>query len=253
MYSMVLMMALNGPAEAPSWGKNGCGGCTGAAASSGCTGAGCGGSSCGGGGGRSWGGKWGGRWGGGCCGGGPNFACHGAGSCVGQGYGPLTYYGFAGCYGSCYGSYTNYFSYWSMPPQVHYGYGMPMRVTASTSPILPPVRQPEPPRKLDVPSKKAEIPAPATIIVTVPAEATLFANGVRMAQTSAERSFVTPKLIPGEVYHYELTVEARRDGELVKETRLVEVAADRTIRVDFTNLATAKSNSETTGLVIDGK
>jgi hypothetical protein len=34
---------------------------------------------------------------------------------------------FAGCYGSCYGSYTNYFSYYSSPPMVHYGYGMPMK------------------------------------------------------------------------------------------------------------------------------
>src|SRR6516225_5588043 len=90
MYSMILLMAMSGSAaDTPSWGLRG-----------------------------------------GCCGG-FGLSVHGGGSCDGRQYarypeyGPVNYYGFAGCYGSCYGSYTNYFSYWSMQPMVHYGYGMP--------------------------------------------------------------------------------------------------------------------------------
>src|SRR5262245_12616777 len=143
MYSMVLMMAMTTPAEAPSWGwrTGGCGGyscygsCVGVANGSGCAGSGCAGAGYGGG-----GGKWFGKWRGGCCGGGcwgsAGVACHGCGGC--WGYGPIAYYGFAGCYGSCYGSYTNYFSYWSTPPNVHYGNGMPMHAAPPGGPMPPP-------------------------------------------------------------------------------------------------------------------
>ncbi|MFL5338744.1 MAG: TIGR03000 domain-containing protein [Gemmataceae bacterium] len=114
MYSMVLLMAMSGPAaETPTWHHH---------HSS-------------------------------CCGGGANYACHGCGGCTGAangGYGPIAYYGFAGCYGSCYGSYTNYFSYWSTPPQVHYGHGMPMPAPVKIVPGDVPVSGPAAPANVVV-------------------------------------------------------------------------------------------------------
>jgi uncharacterized protein (TIGR03000 family) len=214
MYSMVLMMAMTGQAaEMPAWGRKG------------------------------------------CCGGAVGFGAHGAGSCLGSsahnywtgwGYGPLTYYGFAGCYGSCYGTYTNYFSYWSQPINTHYGYGMPMRAGPGAPPVAPP---PTPPKG----ERKSVALAPATVIVSLPAGAALFANGVRTSQFAAERRFVTPDLEPGETYHYEFTVEAQIDGRIVKGSRLVEVQAGMTSRLDFSDLAAAKLTTAGEELAIGGK
>jgi uncharacterized protein (TIGR03000 family) len=229
MYSVVLMMALSAPAETPMWGaRAGCTGCTGAGSCHGGLG-----------------------WFGflrfncnGCCGGaGPAFGVHGGGSVTANlGASPLTYYGFAGCYGSCYGSYTNYFSYWSTPVSSHYGYGMPRKPGAAPTPPPPPGTD-----------KAAAAPAPATVIVRLPADATLFANGVRTGQANAERRFVTPELSANEMFHYELKVEAIRNGQTVTETRMVEVWANATVNVDFGDLATAKAKVDLDTAVADGK
>src|SRR5437899_2510623 len=125
MYSIVLMAALAAPAEAPSWG-----------------------------------------WRSSCCGGGcvgASWFCAGCGGLKGYGsgcsvYGPIVYYGFAGCYGSCYGSYTNYFSYYSMMPNVHYGYGMPIKVAAAPDVPRKPLDVPKPLDKKD--KGEANPPAP---------------------------------------------------------------------------------------------
>jgi uncharacterized protein (TIGR03000 family) len=233
MYSLVLMAALAAPADAPSWGHQS-GGCTGYSTS--CTG--CYGGCYGGGGGY---GLFGHR--SGCCGGSSNWSCHGCGGCAGSGYGfsgygPIAYYGFAGCYGSCYGSYANYFSYYSMVPNVHYGYGMPYR-TGNAVPMPPPSDLPR--------GRKTSIaPAAATVIVSMPANAILYANGIKTKQASGERNFVTPVLEPGKVFHYDLTAETIRDGQTVSESRSVEVVAGGTTRVDFANLAAAKPKADPT-------
>ena len=247
MYSLVLMMAMAAPAESPSFGwKSGCGGCAGY--STGCAGNGAG---CGGGQGflglRS----------GGCCGGTPNWSCHGCGGCAGygfSGYGPIAYYGFAGCYGSCYGSYTNYFSYWSTPPNTHYGYGMPMRVP-DVAPKMPPADAPKllPGKDDKKNGGKTMAPAAATVVVSLPASATLYANGHKTAQASAERRFVTPALEAGKVFHYVFTAETLRDGKPVAETRQVEVVAGGTTRVEFGDLAAAQPKADPTRVVIGGR
>jgi uncharacterized protein (TIGR03000 family) len=144
------------------------------------------------------------------------------------------YYGFAGCYGSCFGSYTNYFSYWSQPPQVRYG--------VPVQPVEPPPVKPK-----EVKPKVGAVPAPAKVIVEVPAEATLFANGHKTQQTTATRKFTTPELIPGERYHYVFTVEAMIDGKMITEEKEVEVFAGGEIHVDFTRaFASKKSDAAVT-------
>ena len=241
MYSVILMAAMTAPADATSfgWRNKGCTGCTGTACSgcTGCTGyscGGCSGSSCSGCGGRT--GGFLGLRSGGCSGCTGNASCHGAGACYGYSFAGLTY-GFAGCYGSCYGSYTNYFSYWSQPVNVHYGYGMPMHWApkmgepAPVVPVKPPVIVPEPPVKPKTPLGLES--APASVIVSLPADARLLANGIRTTQTSAERHFTTPALEAGRVYHYNFTVEVVRDGRPITETRQVEVQAGLETRVSF--------------------
>ncbi len=274
MYSVILMAAMTGPAEAPAWGHlfnrcdcsgYSCGGCTG------CTGYtcnGCGGGCCGG------YGYTGSRWGGypvyagstcsGCCGGFLGWrngcwgtggyrvygACHGAGACFGYAYAGVGY-GFAGCYGSCYGSYTNYFSYWAQPANVHYGYGMPIPTGPAAAPAgpLPMDKGPAPVKPINpVPGKtdaKLDAPAPAKVLVSLPADAVLFANGVRTTQTSAERQFLTPDLTPGQRFHYVLTAEIKRNDRPVTETLQVEVVAGHETRVTFSQLIAAGRTDET--------
>ncbi len=238
MYSVILIAAMIAPADTAAWGRHGCCGHTSCSGCYGCNG---------------------------CVG-----ACHGAGSCAGYAFGGARVFGFAGCYGSCYGSYTNYFSYWSAPAPVQYGYGMPMHVMPPPPPpppsaagpgpgpiepplapangaAKPPVKPVEPPAKKAAPIKPVEkkpaekkiegkigqIPGPASVTVMAPADAILYANGTRTQQTSTERHFVTPQLDAGMLYTYVLTIETIRDGRMVKETREIEVQAGSEVRVNF--------------------
>jgi uncharacterized protein (TIGR03000 family) len=242
MYSVILMAAMTAPADAASWGSHGGCSCSGSSCAGSCHGYSCGGSSCHG----------------GChglgifghrhscygCGGCTGGTCHGAGACYGYAFaGSGISYGFAGCYGSCYGSYTNFFSYWAHPIQSGYGYGMPMRIgppAKMAPPVAPPAGDPKPPVKPVEPPKKPadkgteeDASIQATVIVTLPADATLYANGVRTRQTSTERRFITPPLESGMIYNYTLTIEVARNGRMVTETREVEVQAGSEVRVAF--------------------
>src|SRR5262245_56151337 len=250
MYSLVMLMAMNGPIEAPAndgsagctgcVGNAACVGCTGCAGCSGCTGArhgflgwrlgmhhacrgctGCSGGACYGGGCR-------GGYGGAChgCHGGYGIS-HACGGCTGC-YGV---YGFAGCYGSCYGSYTNYFSYWTQPPTA-YGYGMPMYAEPPAK-IAPPPTPVPPTAPGKGPPEISTQSIGASVTVRLPADATLYANGVRTTQTSAQRSFMTPRLEAGQRYHYVFTAEMERDGKMVTETKKVEVWSGALVDVDF--------------------
>jgi uncharacterized protein (TIGR03000 family) len=256
MYSLVMMMAMNGPvAEAPAhlfWWRQGCSGC------SGCCGGCCGG--CYGGCHGIFGWR---RHGccGGCCGGyaacsgcygcyGVAHACGGCTGCMG--------YGFAGCYGSCYGSYTNYFSYWTEPPTT-YGYGTPMYPeppVAVPPGTVPPVNPVIPPVKPAVPGKSPDAAIqgnPATVTVALPADATLYANGIRTMQKSEERKFVTPAMEPNQRYHYIFTAEIERDGQVLTETKKVEVWSGAKVNVDFGAMAAAKPRQDAPSLVISPK
>src|SRR5580700_9371935 len=201
MYSVILMAAMTAPAETTSWGhlfnRGDCCGCSGYSCG-GCYGGCCGGYayyprySCGG----CCGGCWGGCWGSSCCGGcwgtggfRTYFTCHGAGACWGYAYAGVGY-GFAGCYGSCYGS-VNYFSY-GHPAAVAYPgcstCDQPMQAAPQLAPSTPDgaPNQAKPltpgtPGKTD---GKIDTASPANVVVTLPADAVLYANGVRTSQTN---------------------------------------------------------------------
>src|SRR5437660_8606136 len=67
--------------------------------------------------------------------------------------------------------------------------------------------------------KKTELSAPATIVVSLPAEAKLTIDGNATRSTSARRVFTSPALEMGQEYVYSLRAEIIRDGEIVAETQ----------------------------------
>ncbi len=202
MYSVVLMMAISGSAEAPDHGlrRHGCdGGCYGAAvANCGCYGGGRHGLF----GGR----RHGGCYGGGCYGGGCYGGCYGGGvvvcGCYGGGYGGCYGGGMivGGCYGGCYG-------------------GAP----AVGAPAGPAGKPPEDVKKMPKPEGAEKKPdggtslapttAPATLVVSLPADAKLTIDDNATTSTGARRMFVTPSLKLGGEYHYTLKAETLRNGK----------------------------------------
>jgi uncharacterized protein (TIGR03000 family) len=237
MYSLVLMMAMsNGAAAAPGWQggevdsrgtnfihaaahehyRHGCHGCRG-----GC-----------------YGGCYGGGWSG-CCGGG----CYGG--CYGRGWG--------GCYGG--GGYGGgYAAPYGGAPYVG---GAPMGVGAPPGAGAPPAIGAPPARggekggekkdseKKDSEKKEKEEvsgPAPATLIVTLPADARLTIDGYTARSSAGTRTFVSPPLERGPDYHYTLKAELRRGDEPVTVSKDVTVRAGQETRVtlDFTNTSVAQ-------------
>jgi uncharacterized protein (TIGR03000 family) len=156
MYSIVLMMAINGTADTPDFlfrrrargGGGDCQGCTGCTGCHGCTG---------------------------CCG--------GCGGCTGG----------HGCTG-----------------------GMM-----------------KPAEKIGAPKGAALAPAPATMVVSLPEDATLLVNNTPTTSTTARRVFVSPPLPPGRDYMYTLRAEVVRDGQKMTTTRQVIVRAGQESRVEM--------------------
>src|SRR5437667_464985 len=75
---------------------------------------------------------------------------------------------------------------------------------------LPPA-PPKPEKvKAPKPEKGAITPAPATILVSLPAEAKLTVDGTTTTSTSATRLFVSPALEQGKEYFYTLQADLTR-------------------------------------------
>jgi uncharacterized protein (TIGR03000 family) len=195
MYSVVLMMALTGSADVPACHRS-CHGCYGG----GCFGGGChggrGGHGCHGGYGCNGGGCYGGGYG--CYGGGYAYGCYGG--------------GYGGCYGGGYGGC--------------YGGGMIM-APAGTAPKMEGGKKPEGIKAPTpgTPKPEAFLPTPATIVVSLPAEAKLTIDGAATKSTSATRVFASPALEPGKEFVYNLKAELVRDGQTLTATKQVTVRA----------------------------
>jgi uncharacterized protein (TIGR03000 family) len=76
-------------------------------------------------------------------------------------------------------------------------------------------------------------PAPATIIVELPADASLTVDDTATVSTSARRVFLSPELNPGREYNYTLKAEFVRDGKTVSMTKIVTVSAGNESKVTF--------------------
>jgi uncharacterized protein (TIGR03000 family) len=198
MYSVVLLMALSGGAEAPDCHKTSCSGCTGYVVST-CTG--CSGS-CHGGGHK--------LFGGGLFGGHKHSSCCGGSVCCG-GYVPCS--GYVTCSGC-----TGY-----------------VPCSGCTGGMAPPKMG----EKLDMPKEKKdekkpeEVNAPATIVLSLPADAKVAIDGVATTSTSTTRTFVTPELVPAKEFVYVLSAEIVREGQKLTVSEQVTVRAGEQTRVTF--------------------
>jgi len=83
------------------------------------------------------------------------------------------------------------------------------------------------------PAKKLETSAPATLVVSLPADARLTVDGNATTSTAAVRTFVTPELATDYNYVYTLRAEVVRDGRTVVETQQVTVRGGQTTNVPF--------------------
>jgi len=91
----------------------------------------------------------------------------------------------------------------------------------------PPVSKP------NVGTDGASVAAPATIIVSLPADAKLMIDDYATKSTSAARVFNSPELAPGQAFSYTLKAEIVRDGQTLTVTEQVTVRAGLETRVSF--------------------
>jgi uncharacterized protein (TIGR03000 family) len=112
------------------------------------------------------------------------------------------------------------------------------------APVLSaPVTPAQPTAPATGPAKKAtslDNAAPATLIVTVPANARLTIDGEATTSTTTQRVFVSPALNFGREYHYTLEAAYQKDGKTVKVSKEVAVQAGTETRVNFNAEAPAE-------------
>jgi len=73
----------------------------------------------------------------------------------------------------------------------------------------------------------------ALVDVHVPAAANLWFEGVRLTQGGTTRRFVTPPLVPGQGYSYEVRASWTENGQEVARDRTVQVRAGERVDVDL--------------------
>lgn len=88
--------------------------------------------------------------------------------------------------------------------------------------------------KIDGPKKdKVSVDVPATIIVSLPADARLTVDGATTSSTSDRRTLVTPVLEGGAAYVYTMQAEITREGRVLTQTQQVTVRGGETSTVRF--------------------
>ena len=89
-----------------------------------------------------------------------------------------------------------------------------------------------------------EVSAPATLIVSLPADARLTVDGQPTRSTSARRVFISPPLQRGQEYAYTLRAEVRgQDGQLVATEQRVTVRAGQETSITLQMPAAAVATS----------
>ncbi len=100
-------------------------------------------------------------------------------------------------------------------------------------PSTPTTTTPTTPAKVMPETKKTSLPQAATIVVQVPVEAKVTIDGASTSSTSSVRSFVTPELEQGKVFHYTLKAEVVRNGKTYLATERVAVKAGETTSIEL--------------------
>jgi uncharacterized protein (TIGR03000 family) len=163
--------------------------------------------------------------------------CHGCSGCYGDCYGGC--YGCSGYYGGyrygccgCYGG--GYYPQGGMSGGRRSGYYNPeeeLQKPGSDKDRPKPKPEGEGDRESSKTPDQRQLAAPATIIVSLPAEATLTIDDTPTRSRSNTRVFVTPPLEPGKVFHYTLKAETRRDGRTLNTSERIAVQASKETRV----------------------
>jgi uncharacterized protein (TIGR03000 family) len=234
-------MALSGGAEVPDLGHHsscGGGGCCGGYVVMDCGGGGCcgggyacsGSSSCHGGGHRLFGGH---RRGHSSCHGGGHGCCGGGYSCCGGGYACSGGYVVCGG-GACSGGYVCGGGYGCTGGGWGCTGGMPCG--GMYAPQMAPPGKEGGEKLKEMPKEKKdkeEVSAPATIVLSLPADAKVSIDGVATTSTSASRTFVTPELAPAKAFVYTFSAKIVRDGQTLTATEQVSVRAGAESRVNL--------------------
>lgn len=218
MYSVVLMMAMSGGADVPAFGHHRGGDCCG------CYGGGCYGGGC---------------YGGGCYGGGGHHRHHRRGGgccgCYGGGYSGGCWGGAT--YGGCYGGAT--YGGGMMP--VYESMPSTERRDGSRDSGRERLNQPGDKKsdrkedrrddRRDESKDQVSLTAPATLVVSVPAQAKLTIDDYVTRSTSSVRTFTSPALTPGKDFQYTLKAELVRDGKTFTARKTVVVRAGDQVNV----------------------
>ena len=88
----------------------------------------------------------------------------------------------------------------------------------------------------------------ATVVVKVPADAVLYAEGRRLSLTGTDRSFTTPPLPAGD-WGYTFRAEYIRDGETISRTKRVGVKPGEAVALEFTEAGLARTTKLATPTV----
>jgi uncharacterized protein (TIGR03000 family) len=123
------------------------------------------------------------------------------------------------------------FGYW---PGYGYGYYYP-DIGFSTEPVYrssyyAPIVQEE----------TEPVGEPASITLKVPADAEVWFNDTKTKQTGKERHFVTPPLVPGYTYEYQIWASWMDNGKLVTRTRDISLSPGQSIMVEIRGPAPEK-------------
>lgn len=249
MYGVVLATVMTvGAGSAPAWTCHGCHGCWGCWGCHGCHGCHgyafttygcCGGCS----------GCWGCYGCSGCCGG-----CYGGyyysyGNCYGC-YGGCT--GCWGCYGGsgCYGPTVAYYPTTQIVVEKRVGGGSAEAIEKENRMLRDQLELLQ--KQLEMLKKKTgteqassvSSAAPASLTVTLPADAKLYIDNTVCPLTSGKRSFNTPNLEPGRQYYYVLRAEVVRNGQVMAQSQKVLVQAGGQVNVEFSNFAPAVATTQ---------
>jgi uncharacterized protein (TIGR03000 family) len=84
-----------------------------------------------------------------------------------------------------------------------------------------------------VPTGVVAAEAAAVVTVQVPADAELWFDGARTAQTGPSRSFQSPPLKTDKTYHYVVRVRWVEDGKAVEQIQVVDVRGGQQARARF--------------------
>jgi uncharacterized protein (TIGR03000 family) len=112
---------------------------------------------------------------------------------------------------------------------------------ATGTTLPPPATGPAPSKEKGKDGLGFQGPAPATIVVSLPAEAKLFVDDKPTVSTSAVRTFASPVLQLGKDFEYTLRAELVRDGQKLvsSKTVLVRAGQESRVAIDFPALSVA--------------